>query len=271
MDIRELSLPFRVGSTSYVIEDDLVANARYASDFVQDMQLVLFDLPNGPSNLPDAKMVEALRSISRNLDLTYTVHLIEDLRLNTADGRSSRSVARARQVIELTCDLDPLAYVLHLDGKEFRQTKSETGPFIGWREETVEALSMVSAFAGDPALLAVENLEGYPSEFVTPVVERTPVRRCIDVGHLWLDGLDPLPHLRSALPRTRVIHIHGVHERDHESLDHSDPDALDDVISLLLNEAYDGVLTLEVFGRDDFETSMQALFESIQRCRSSND
>lgn len=267
MDTRELGLPFRVGSTSYVIDNGLVANARYVSDFVQDMQLVLFDLPDGASNLPDAALVEALHSIGRHHDLTYTVHLIDDIRLYAPDGQPSRSVERALQVIELTRDLAPLAYVLHLDGKEFRQTETESGQFINWQEETAAALSTVSTCAGDPTLLAVENLEGYPPEFVTPVVERLPICRCVDVGHLWLDGRDPLPHLCSALSRTRVVHIHATRERDHSSLAYSDPDALDRVLSFLLNYSFDGVLTLEVFGKDDFETSLQTFIESIHRCK----
>jgi hypothetical protein len=46
---------------------------------VQDMQLVLFDLPGGPSNLPDAAAVAHLADIGARRDLTYTVHLIDDL------------------------------------------------------------------------------------------------------------------------------------------------------------------------------------------------
>src|SRR5690606_5606110 len=57
VNVRDWGLPFRVGATSYVVEDDLLPNARYLAPIVQDMQLVLFDLPGGPSNLPDAATV----------------------------------------------------------------------------------------------------------------------------------------------------------------------------------------------------------------------
>ena len=120
--------------------------------------------------------------------------------------------------------------------------------------------------------MAVENLESYPPEFVTSVIEDLPVSRCLDIGHLWLDGHDPPPYLRSALSRTRVVHIHGVHkvdgqERDHQSLAHMAPEQIDPVIELLMCERYRGVLSMEVFGEDDFETSMGALIESVERCQ----
>ncbi len=274
MNICELDLPFRVGTTSYILEDDLVPNARLLAHHVQEMQLVLFDLPGGPSNLPDAQTVDALRTIGDGCDLVYTVHLIEDLRLTNADNTPSTSLARARQVIEMTQPLRPWAYVLHLDGKEHRQmgeTCEARKSLALWQDETAQALDRVAKVAGDPVLLAVENLESYPPEFVTPVIDHLPVCRCVDIGHLWLDGHDPLPYLRSALFRTRVVHIHGVHEvdgqkRDHQSLAHMVPEQLDPLFELLLRERYEGVLSMEVFGEDDFETSFEALVESVGRC-----
>lgn len=267
MNIRDLGLPFRVGATSYVIEDDLALNARFLADRVQDMQLVLFDLPDGPSNLPDARTLEELCAIGRDHDLSYTVHLIDDLRLFGPDGRPSGTVERARQVVDLTRVLAPFAYVLHLDGKEFRGPEYDPDALLRWQAESLAALSMVAEFAGDATLLAVENLESYTPGFVTPVVERLPVCRCVDVGHLWLDGHDAVPYLKSALPRTRVVHIHGIGERDHGSLTHCAPEELDAVIFALLAASFDGVFTLEVFGRDDFESSMAALAESVRRLR----
>ena len=52
MDVRSWQLPFRVGATSYSIEDDLLGNARFLAGQVQDMQLVLFDLPGGQATCP---------------------------------------------------------------------------------------------------------------------------------------------------------------------------------------------------------------------------
>jgi sugar phosphate isomerase/epimerase len=97
------------------------------------------------------------------------------------------------------------------------------------------------------------------------VLERVPVSRCVDVGHLWLDGHDPLPYLEQALPRTRVIHIHGIAERDHKSLAHIPAAQLDPVLDLLVKHAYNGVFTLEIFSEDDLATSLAALAGSLNR------
>ena len=70
MNVRAWQLPFRIGATSYVVEDDLLANAYHLAPIVQDMQLVLFDIPGGPSNLPDAVAVAALAEVGRTQDLT---------------------------------------------------------------------------------------------------------------------------------------------------------------------------------------------------------
>jgi sugar phosphate isomerase/epimerase len=267
MDIRTLNLPFRVGTTSYIIADDLLPNARFLTDFVQDMQLVLFDLPGGPSNLPNAESVASLAALRLAHDLTYTVHLIEDLAPHPPE-LSNSSWHKARDVIERTALLTPWSYVLHLDGGTVRKPETPATLLTQWQAQMSCALAQVAQWTGDATRLAVENLEGYPPDFVTPAIVSTSVSRCVDVGHLWLDGHDPLPWLQAALPRTRVIHLHGVYDgRDHQSIAHTPPVMLDPVIDLLLRHAYTGVLTLEVFGEDDFWSSLQALQASVLRCR----
>jgi hypothetical protein len=64
----------------------------------------------------------------------------------------------------------------------------------------------------------------------------------------------------------RVIHLHGVGEREHVSLSHMLDEKLDPVVQLLLCEDYAGVLTLEVFGQADLQSSAAALQRSVERC-----
>lgn len=267
MSIRDLELPFRVGTTSYIIEDDLVANATFLADRVQDMQLVLFDLPEGQSNVPDAPTIRALQTIGCDHDFSFTVHLMDDLRLMTCDGRKSPSIERGRKVIDLTSRPNATGLCAASRWQRVPCIRLCASALTSWQDEVLQALELVGQWAGDPALLAVENLESYPPEFVTPIVERLPVSRCVDVGHLWLDGHNALPHLQSALHRTRVVHIHGVNKRDHVSLAHSEPEALDAVISTLLKARFDGVVTLEIFELPDFETSITSFLESVERCQ----
>ncbi len=264
------SLPFRLGATSYVVEAGLVENARYLAGRVQDMQLVLFDLPDGPSNLPSAAAVRELAHIARQSGLSYTVHLTMDVAPLDAGAASNPSLDKAQDVIRRTAPLEPQAYVLHLDGRDLRAAGYPPAICATWRANIARSLAQLAHWAGSAARLAVENLEGYPPEFVTPSAQTAGAGRCVDVGHLWLDGHDPLPSLAQAGDRLRVVHLHGVDQaapsaRDHRRLDLIDPAALDTVIAYLCSRRFGGVVTLEVFGEADFAASLAAFQESVNR------
>ncbi len=252
---------FRLGATSYIIEADLVSNARYLAEHgLHDMELVLFELDDGRSNLPSSEVVAELNALARLHDLTYTVHLPLDI--NGAADHAS--MIKAREAIAHTRDLEPWAYVLHCDGREVRTGASET-QLQQWQAQTLRALRQLAVWVGGFDRLAVENLEGYALDFIQPVIDQLPTSRCVDVGHLWLDGHDPLPYLQQALPRTRVIHLHGIDQRDHRSVAHMPPEQIDPLVRLLRHEHYAGVVTLEIFGADDLFSSQQALDESLKR------
>ena len=250
--------PFRLGATSYIIPDDLLPNARYLAGKVRDMELILFEVDDGPSNLPSPEVIEELSQLARQHDLTYTVHLPLDLKLGEDGSEDDPSLVKAKRVIDCTCGLNPWAYVLHLDGKSVR-TSRDAGLIRRWQDHSVRALEIVAAWAGGPDRLAVENLETYPPDFIQPVVERIPVSRCVDIGHLWLDGHDPLPYLQAALPRTRVVHMHGIAEHDHRSLAFMPQEQVRAVWNELIKANYESVLTLEMFSEEDFLTSMDVL------------
>ena len=268
--------PFRLGTTSYILPDHLAPNARHLAGWLSDMELVLFDVEGGPSNFPTPQEVEELRAASAGSGLTYTVHLPLDIRLEAEDSSEHISMRQARRVIEKTAPLEPWAYVFHLDGKEFQSSPPGAAQRPGlelsrWQDQAAQALDVLAQWAGAPQRLALENLEGYPLDFLEPLLERVPVARCVDVGHLWRDGHDPLPYLQQALDRTRVIHWHGVRidpagrNRDHQSLACALPEQVDRVLSWLVDHSYTGVVTLEVFGAEDLETSLRALEESWAR------
>ncbi len=252
--------PFRLGTTSYIIPADILPNIHYLAGKVDDIELVLFEVDDGQNNLPDRAQIAEMRSLANQHALTFTVHLPLDLRL--ADDESSgpnqglsRSLEKARRVIDCTRDLDPWAYVLHLDGRSAESSPAPTR----WQDQAVRSLELVGEWAGSLERLAVENLEGYPLDFHQAVLDRIAVSRTVDIGHLWLDGHDPIPYLRQALPRTRVMHIHGISGRDHQSLTHVPVEKLRAVLAELIRANYTGVLTLEIFSEDDFITSLGAL------------
>ena len=251
-------IPFRIGTTSYIIPADILPNVNFLAGKVQDVELVLFEVDDGENNLPDEDTIMQMKHIADLNKLTYTVHLPLDLKLGGSEGERKASIRKAHQVINNTKTLHPFAYVLHLDGKDLR-SQFPSQPWREWTMRTRDGLMEMVSLMKDPALLAVENLDGYPPDFWDEALADMPVSRCVDVGHLWRDGRDPLPYLREHIRRTRVIHIHGVAERDHKSLAHVPPQELLAVLQLLMDTDYQGVLTLEVFGEKDFNSSMRAL------------
>lgn len=240
-----LGTRFRLGATSYVWPDGILPNVRQLGPWVDDVELVLFELEEH-SNLPDAATIAELQDLAEQYNLTYTVHLPLDLSL-----AHRPSLEKAQKVIACTLDLSPWAYVLHLDGRMVEGT-TDPAALGRWRDDARRVLEKLAAMTGTAQPLCVENLENYPPEHFIPLLEQLDVGLCIDVGHLWLTGLDPLPLLEDHLSRARVIHLHGVGNRDHQSLLHQGADRVAPILDLLSARAYEGVLTLEVFCQEDF-------------------
>src|SRR5688572_28636533 len=109
---------YRLGTTSYILPADILPNARYLAGRVRDIELVLFEVDEGPNNLPTPEVVAELAVLGQAQDLTYTIHLPLDLRLGAGGDEGHVSLAKARRVIDCTRGLDPWAYVLHLDGRD---------------------------------------------------------------------------------------------------------------------------------------------------------
>jgi len=253
-----MNYPFRLGTTSYIIPDDILPNARYLAGKVKDIELILFEVDDGPNNLPSPEVIGELSQIASQHDMTFTVHLPLDLKLGDDGSTQDQSLIKAKRVIDCTRGLNPWAYVLHLDGKSVR-TSTDAEVIKQWQANSVRALDIVASSAGGVEKLAVENLETYPLDFIQPVLDCIPVSRCVDIGHLWLDGHDPIPYLQAALPRARVIHIHGLAERDHRSLAFMPQEKVRAVWDELIRAQYTGVLTLEIFSEDDFISSMEVI------------
>ena len=250
--------PFRLGTTSYIIPDDILPNVHYLTGRVSDIELILFEVDDGPNNLPSTDVIEELSFIAQQHDMTYTVHLPLDLKLGHDGSEQDQSLVKAKRVLDCTRGLDPWAYVLHLDGRSVR-TSNDAGLIRQWQNQSVRALELVAEWAGGAEKLAVENLETYSLDFIQPVLERIPVSRCVDIGHLWLDGHDPIPYLGAALPRTRVVHLHGIAEQDHCSLACMPQEKVRQVWDELIRANYNGVLTLEIFSEEDFISSLEVI------------
>ncbi len=252
------TLSFRIGTTSYIIPDDILPNVRFLADKVRDIELVLFDIDEY-CNIPDAGQCMELNAIAAEYGLSYTVHLPLDL--NFSDRDRDLSIEKAIKVINCTRSLDPLAYICHL---ECRDIPAEPGPELeDWQGQRIRAVNALAVRSGLRSKLAIENLETYPIDWNGPVIRACDTKITLDIGHLFVQRLDPVPVMRKWLPLTSVIHLHGVGTRDHQSLRFIPKDMIRAIFAELLHQDYRGAITLEIFNETDFNESMEMIRECL--------
>ena len=232
-------------------------NVKQLTDQIDDIELVLFEVDD-QNNLPNSQTINELIRIAAAHDLTYTVHLPLDLKLANDDNTSS--IEKALKVISHTGKLNPYGYIIHVETDEGNDSKD----IDRYVENSLRALSRIADATGSFKHICLENLESQSHYLLQPIVDAIPVSRCIDIGHLWKQGADPVPYLLTWLARTRVVHLHGVTERDHTSLSVMPTQSVDDVTTVLF-EKFEGVLTLEVFSEHSFNSSLEMLRQSLDR------
>jgi sugar phosphate isomerase/epimerase len=265
---KTLPLPscnFRLGTTSYILPDDVLPNVRFLAEKVQDVELLIYKLDDRWTSLLSPRTVGELADLAEEHHLSYTVHLPLSLDLTTNDETRRESLDVVHRIMERTRPLDPWAYVVHLDARDRAPPPTPGGRDRGWLDRCLSALEPMAKWAGGAEYLALENLEHRPHDFLGPILKSVRVSLCVDVGHLWLDGENPIP-LPDEEYCVRVVHLHGVDTdgRDHRSLACVTPQRLDPVVQWLASH-FSGVLTLEVFSLQDFLSSVEALQRSMKR------
>ena len=250
--------PFRLGTTSYIIPADLITNVRYLAPYVDDIELILFEADD-ESNLPDEKILLELNRMALSDDLSYTVHLPLGLPLGAANEAERRSsVKKALRVLELTCPLNPAAYVLHFEGDRRGLLPSEN--MIGWTNSLRASVTELLGSAIPSHLFCVETLD-YPFALVDPIVYEFGLSVCLDIGHVLLQGYPLDAYLAKYHDRIRVFHAHGIRENK----DHRDLGAIRDSDLALLFDSLRSrrssapILTLEVFDENDFRLSLEVV------------
>jgi len=250
-------LPFRLGTTSYVIPDDIVANVRFLADQVDDVEIVLFD-SDGQSNIPSTEEVSILKVLAKENDLTFTIHLPIDLHTGHAEAAERRrAVDSCRRIISRMRPVDPFAYILHLNGD--RRGRVPANDLAQWREfhrQSIQDL-LLDVAARD---LCVENLD-YPFELVSGIVREFELSVCIDIGHLLMTEQDLHAHLDHYLSITRVVHLHGIWRgTDHQSVQHLDARLLGGLLSrFAVTDTVERAITLEIFSAEEFQDSIQCI------------
>ena len=242
-------LPFRLGTSSYIIPADIEPNVRALAPLIDDIELVIFESDEF-SNLPDKEIVRNLAEIKGRNNLSFTVHLPLDSNLGDPDEAvREASVGKCARVFERVCSLEPHAYLLHLHGEK---RGNEPAKDIGkWQKRLSRSVETLISEHGFPAhKVAVETLD-YPFDLAQPIIREYGLSVCVDVGHLLLAGRDPIACINDNRRNCRVIHLHGVRQ----GKDHVDIADMDTVFLNELNDAVaDGhgpecVVTLEVFDK----------------------
>ncbi len=255
---RELHLPFRLGTTSYIIPDNIIANVGHLRGRVDDVELVLFESDEF-SNMPLPEEVSEMARLARETGLSYTVHLPLDTRLGSADETERvASVDKCLGVMARMAPVSPFAWILHLHGD--RRGDPPTDEPARWVEQNRRSLKeLLVQSAVNPKQICVETLD-YDFDLVAGLVEAFDLSVCLDMGHLLVYGRDVDAHLSRWLDRSLVFHVHGVRKdgTDHVSLEHLPMGILENLAERLAQfpKGDERVVTLEVFGEEDFERSM---------------
>ncbi len=258
---------FRLGTTSYIVPDDILPNVRFLASRVDDIELLLFE-SDEMSNLPTPEVLDELRTIAVDADLTFTVHFPLDADLGAFDESQRRSsVGKCLRVIELTARLDPAAYVVHFHG-DLRGGEGSVDPPRWLEALDRSALEILQRSNRDPRSFCVETLD-YPFEMIEPSIQRHDLSICLDVGHLRLYGRDLVSALDRLWDRVRVVHLHGVDAgRDHLGLQVLDDEGRGWLVPLFdrLRETEGSdelarIVTLEVFNEEDLTRSLPIVEE----------
>ncbi len=249
--------PFRIGTTSYIIPDEVIPNIRFLAQQVDDVELVLFE-SDKMSNIPNPEQVNELKTIADDNGLTYTVHLPLDTRTGSVDETVRRvSTEKYIRVVERMSPLDPFAFVCHLHGDQRGHTPANDIP--AWVAQHSKSVEELLAHLG-PHDLCIETLD-YPYELVEDIVFDNNLAVCMDIGHIIVNGHSLPDYFDRYFSRTRIIHLHGVENgRDHTHLGHLDKNILDMVMNRLISESkIQRVCTLEIFSRENFDQSVAVL------------
>ncbi len=255
-------LPFRLGTTSYILHDDILPNVHFLKDQVDSIELLLFE-SDETSNYPSKDVLKELNSIAADHNLTYTVHLPIRVPLGIRDEiRRKKNVAIMLRAMEATSALNPHTWELHLEPDEENRVRP-VYDLEAWRACNFQSLEEIKAAGADPNRIAIEVLD-YDFSLAEPVVDQAGFAICLDIGHVWHRKHNESYFLETILPKARTFHLHGFNqERDHKGIHHLPVEQVRRFIHAVAEQpdAHNRIVTLEVFSEQNFNSSMEVLNE----------
>lgn len=249
---------FKIGTTSFIYPDKIVANVVRLAPHLDEIELLLFQGQSEDSFLSVREM-DRLVALAGQYNLSYNVHLPIDVSVNNNDPEKRRQACKViKKVIDYYKPLAPSTHTLHLPCHLPGQGKSSDPDAINkWQSLTEEALDRLMALGISARVLSIETLD-YPFEWAQPVIKRFNLPVCIDVGHVVRHGFDLAAIFNIHFQRTAIIHLHGATgQNDHLALSSLDARYVDILKPWLIK--FEGTLSLEVFSLDKLADSLKAL------------
>lgn len=257
-----MKYPFRLGTTSYIIPDNIIPNARYLANKVDDIQLILFQSED--ISLPANEDIKTLKKIATDNNLSYSIHFPLDTILGADEPLRTESVEKHIEIINITLPLDPSVYIVHFnaDDKD-HQTGAPSDNMPRWLTNNRRSMEEILKATRVPASkFCIETLS-FPLNIVDDTINDLGLSVCLDIGHLLINNFSVQDHLDRYLDKTKSIHLHGTSgKNDHLDLSHLDPATLDLVLTTIANRSIN--LTVEVFNEPDFLKSMEVITHLYQ-------
>ncbi len=255
-------LPFRLGTTSFIYPDRIISNVEKLGSYFDEIELLIFE--SDPQDvLPTVEEIKTLVSLSKQLDVTYNVHLPLDVTLGDSSEKiRCRSLETVGRVLELCKPLNATTHTLHLEmpaGLDILD--SET--LAIWQKRIAKSLEQLADMVPEPRMISIETLR-YPFSIIGMLVEEYDFSVCIDAGHLIKYGFSISDVYTRFQGRVPLIHLHGVDfssnpPRDHQGLDKTPASLFRQTHNVL--ETFTGVVSIEVFNLGNLEASIGWLNE----------
>ena len=258
---------FRLGTTSFIVPDHIIPNVIKLGFFFDEIELLVFE--SDPLDvLPSKEDVKTLLSLSRDLNLTYNIHLPTDVSLSDESAQKRQvAVDTLLSVMDRLAPLNPSTHTLHLEmPRDVRQDAEDSNKMENWIKSTRKGLALFLSGISDPGIISIETLD-YPFSYIEPLIRDFHLSVCLDAGHQIRYGYDFFQTFDTHRSRIPVIHLHGVDcsgggKRDHKALDALSEDEIRRINKVL--ETFRGVVSLEVFNLENLNRSLLALSRYFQ-------
>ncbi len=251
---------FRLGAASYILHDEtdnLIKNIKFLKDHLDVIQLLYF----GKDYLDDLINRETVNQLFENKKrshVSFIAHLPLDLNLLKPDKNEIKnSLDIINHLAEKIKILGIDKYILHMDRYNFLKSdpielNDENHKLF---EEVLTVLENESVI--DPASIFIENTN-YDLTFFSDLILKRKFNVCLDIGHLYLTGLDMNKFITVFNEKIGVVHFHGFKDgKDHLALDKIDKEILKQILTYLKD--YKKTVIIEVFNEKDLADSLKVL------------